>query len=216
MSFPRRSNGTTLLELLIVMGLFGVLLYSVYLFIDRGVTMYRESSDALEVRQQALVGMAKLSDDVRDTAIPSVHCESTTVAPTSDIDGIVFVSLKDDNEETHLDPDTERLNWQKTICYYLAPQADGNGLLMRKEQMLLAKLQVSDFVPDPYGSDFSPIRNPQYFRDTGGLRTRQIARRVQAFTIRKDTDLIFAKMTYDLSGRYRHMVELQTKIFPRL
>ncbi len=223
MSLTRRPRGATLLELMIVMGLFGVLLYSVYLFIDRGITMYRESTDALEIRQQALLGMTRLSDEIRDTAMPSIHCWSTAPDVGDTVDGVVFASNKNADGDMEPDEDSGRIFWQKFVCYYLDPQADGSKVIHRREELFQQNTEpdrpgdnrILLTIPDPLGAQWFARRDVEYFM-ASTISRKLIARRVDALDIRKETDLIKVKMTYDLSGRYRHLVELQTKILPKL
>ena len=210
-------RGTTLLELLIVIFLFGILIYCVYLFIDRGITMYRESVDALEVRQEALLGLTRLADEVRDSAPLTIHCEPPPLpAPQTGTHGIVFPSTRDVNGTVVSDTTSGRVFWQKYVCYYLEAQPDGQNFIVRKEQTCPdpdGDGPESDVIPDPYGE--LPPMDPAFFAGSG-LAKRVICKKVTLFEVSKETDLVAVKMQVDLTRRYRHMVEVQTKIFPRL
>lgn len=207
----RRTNqGTTFVELMIVLTLFSVLMYCVFLFVDRGITMYRESVDALEIRQQALVGLSHISDELRATSQASVLTASVP-AP-----GLVFASLKDQDgaiayDDSDPDETRRRPLWQKFVCYYLEDQADESKVIIRKEEPLATL--VADPIPTPTST--SPVRDPLFF-STATLEKRLIARRVSEFTVKKETDLVEVKIEFNLSGRYDHKVEVQTKVLPRL
>jgi prepilin-type N-terminal cleavage/methylation domain-containing protein len=212
----RASRGVTFIELLIVLALFGCLIYMVFLFVDRGITMYRESVDALEIRQQALVGLSRVVNELRESAQVSVHCMSTTAVPPDPVDGLVFSSTRDAAGVVQVDTTTGRVFWKKFVCYYKDVLSDGTPCIHRKEQLLttLAEFPTapSDVIPDPYG--VSPVCDPAYFA-AAALPKRLICKRISALEVKKEAELVSIRMEFDISGRYKHLVEVRTKVFPR-
>lgn len=205
----RGRAGQSLVELLIVVALFSAVLYCAFLLIDRGVTGYRESVDALEIRQQALLGMARLSKELRDTAISSLKVQQ---------DGVVFASTRTADNLLEFDTVTGKTKWQKFVSYHTDAGTDTvseerkPGALMRKEEFFPP---VHEFVPDPYSSTVSgPVRTPDYFRGNPALPTRVVARNIASFIVDKSPELIDIRMTFAVSGRYDHSMELSNKIRP--
>lgn len=199
----RPDQGQSFAELLIVLGLFSAVLYSAFLLIERGVTGYRESVDALEVRQQALLGMARLSKELRDTAISSLKVQE---------DGIVFASTKTADNLLEYDSVTRKTKWQKFVSYHTHRTENSPPNLVRKEEFFPP---VHEFVPDPYSNTISgPVRTPSYFRGNASLPSRIVARHIEAIDVDTSPELIDIRMVFAVSGRYDHKMELTNKIRP--
>ncbi len=199
-------GGTTIAELLVVMFLFGILLYAAFLFVDRSVTLYRDHSDALEMRQEALFGLSRMATELRDSARSSISIDDTVGSS-----GLVFTSNKGPTGNAEFNANSGRVFWQKFVCYYQDEMSNEVGVVNRKEEYLLQP--ESDFVPDPSGQ--SPPRLPGYFRSNGALRPTLIAKNVSVLEFEMEADLIEVLMVIRLERRYEHLIEVRTKVFPR-
>lgn len=199
-----RARGTTLVELMIVMALFGLLLVGLFTFIDSSIALYRESRDALEIRQQGLLGLTVMSNELRESAKSSIEVQDS---PTS---GVVFTSNLDSTGVPQYETNSARISWQKFVSFYLAPAPNGTNQLLRKEESFTPE---SSFVPNSLGQ--SPPRDVLYFLNNTSLSTNLICRQVETLELTKDTDLLSVRMVMKLEGRREHSIELQTRIKPR-
>lgn len=198
-----RGPATTLVELLVVMGLLGIVVTMVYFVVHAGLKFYLDSTAALEIRQEALVGLNRMSLEMRESSLASVAIDMTS--PTK---GIVFASIR--NAAGLTSPTSDgKLTWQRLSCYYVVPYQDSQAIF-RKEEPLPGLVGRA---PDPLG--LAPPRDPTYFLGLG-TEPRVIARQVLALNITKTVDSLDISLSCQVSTRHTHMVELRTKIVPNL
>lgn len=201
-----RRKGTTFVELMVVLTLFSALLYCSFLLLDRGITMYRESADALEVRQFALLGISRLSSELRDTVNSSIHVDDT---------GLVFTSARNTANLREYNTVSGNPKWQKYICYFLGPLETGDTRkLLRTEEHFPS---VDTFAPDPSGGvpgGTDTPRTPEFYAADSTYQRRIVARRVEKIELEKTPELVKIALTLTLSGRYKHSVTISTETRP--
>lgn len=200
----KRRRASSLLELLVAMGLMGLVLVGVATLIGRGVDYYLDSNDGIEVRQQLLFGSAWLSKELRDSSIDVVRVEA---------DGLVFPSTRGVDGSYQFDSAGRSL-WQKYICYYVDDPNNPQRLL-RKEVALTSPPHPPEQVnpPDPYNE--SPAYTPTWFRNNAAIPERVIVRNLVSFNATKEVDLVSYSMEASVSTRREHLIELQTRVNPR-
>lgn len=201
----KSAAGTTLVELLVVLALFSIVLYCSFLLLDRGITMYRESADALEVRQQGLIGMSRLSAELRDTVNSSIHVDDA---------GLVFTSAKNSENIREFNTVSGNPKWQKFVCYFLGPVEEDGRKLLRAEEYFPS---VDSFAPDPTGGvpgGTDTPRTPEFYAADTTYQRRIIARRVEKLELEKTPELVKISLTLTLSGRYKHSVTVTTESRP--
>ena len=185
---------------MVVTFLMGILSTLVYGIVVRGFDFYRESVTSMEIRQEALLGMTRLTQELRQTAI-------TTVKPEVG-KGVVFPSLRDASGNLRFHADG-KLYWQSFVGYYL-DDLDGTKALFRRAE----DITTDTFrAPDPYTE--SPIRDCAYFLGIPGGGKRLICRHVQSFEVELGNDVIDIRSKHNLSSRTQHLFSLVTRVLPR-
>lgn len=194
-----RRRATTLLEMVIVAGLLGLLMTMVYFVLVRGLDFYRDSNDALEIRQEAMLGMTRLTRELRETSSSVVRISAQ---------GMVFPCPRD--AAGNLSPTSDgKLTWQTWLAYYLAPHLGAQSLFRKEEGVTLVPLPVRPPDPDAYG------KNPAYFAASAST-PKVVSRRVTGFVVTQNAESIEIVITCSVSTRYTHTVELRTKVVPRV
>jgi hypothetical protein len=124
----RRSNGTTLIELIIASGLIFLILFSATNLLIACFRHYREVDTAAQVHQLAVTSMTRMERALRDGSKSSFQV--FTSPP-----GIVFGSPRQSDGSLSFDPDSLQPLWPKLVCFYLEP--DGTRFrIVKKEEYL--------------------------------------------------------------------------------
>lgn len=206
-----RSRGLSLIELLVVMGLMGIVTIGVGVLISKGVDFYLDSTDGIEVRKELMYGATRLSKDLADSFIDVVQPEAN---------GLVFPTVRSPQGQVVTD-NSGRVLWQSYLCYSYDPATDR---LTRYESDLPRHASGDPHPlnppddrgetrpPDPLGE--SPPYDRAWFISTPGLSQRVAARNVKSFTAQKNVDLIEFTIEVSVSTRREHMVSLNTKVKP--
>jgi len=194
----KHRRGATLIELSIVAGLLGLLMTMVYAVLVKGMDFYRDSNDALEIRQEALLGITRLTKELRET--------SSGVTRITAAQGLVFPSPREASGSSQPTSDG-KLTWLRWIAYYLGPQGTGQALF-RKEEVIPPPNPVRPPDPDANG------KNLVYFSATSPSPAKVVARKVTGLSLNLNADTIEIVLTCSVSTRYVHTVELRTKVVP--
>lgn len=204
----RKARGATLIELAIVSTLLIIITGMVYQVVQAGVAFYLDSNSAMEIRQDALVGLNRLSVELRQSSMASVHAYMTP-AP-GDPPGIVFASPRDENGAMTATSDG-KITWRRFVCCYLGDYQDYKALL-RKTEVIATPPERA---PDP--EEQSPRRDTHYFFvNLAATKPTLIARHVTALTITPTTDSVEIDLTCEISSRHRHSIQLKTRVIPNL
>ena len=120
--------GTTLVELAVASFLLSILLTLSYQAMHAGVTQYQNLRSEVDMQQDALALLARLSREVAEGHAPSAWPERTVnsslLPPTGEPVGLVFLSPRDENGRIVLDSSSGQPLWQKRVCYFFEP-SDG-------------------------------------------------------------------------------------------
>lgn len=200
-TFPTRSRqAATLLELLIVMGIVGIILVSVATLVRVSVDYYFYSSGQIEVQRRSLLSLSLLTQELTYSNFESIATEGTAPHP-----GIIFGSAI--NAAGGFNRDSSgRLEWTKLVCYYV-DMVNDKPALMRKEDPIVVVTEPPN--PEVLG------RNVAYFR---GLPTagRLMARGVTNLQAERLTDAIQITITAEVKeGRNWLEMDIDTRIVPR-
>ena len=210
-------TGYSLIEILIVLALMGSVIISVGVLIGKGVDFYLDSTDGVEVRKELMLGSSRLSRDLADSHIDTVHVEAT---------GIVFASIRKATGETQVD-DRGRTLWQKYVCYYLDNSTTPPRLMRKEADLPRSATGIPHPLnpPDPPGGpgernppdplSESPPRNVGWFSSSNAIPSRIAARNVISFTPVKHTDLVEFTLEVSTSSRRQHLISLNTKVKPK-
>jgi hypothetical protein len=199
----------SLAELLVVMGLIGLIAYSVGLLIRTGIDYYFYSIDTLEVQKRALFAVSRLSNELTHSSMESVAVFNTAPFGTDADQGLVFATGRGPNNEMMRDQ-SGRIRWTKLVCYYIA-DVDGLPMLLRKEETLLPPYPSVE-PPDPVALG----KTASYFKANASLSAQQVARGVSRLHSQVLTDAVEASFTAEVRGaRNWFETDIQTKIIPR-
>ncbi len=212
------SRGLSMAELIVVLGLAGMIMYSVSLLIRSGLDYYFYSTDTLEVQKRALFAVSRITneltysniDGVAVFNVPSDIDEDDEFKGTETVPGVVFASARNAAGDMQRDLDG-RPEWSRLICYYVG-EVDDLPLLLRREEGLAAPTTL---VPDPV-LGFAPPRTAAYFGGNGTLTTQQVARGVSMMRSRVLTDAIEIRFRAEVKGaRNLFEMDIHSKIIPR-
>lgn len=210
-----RPVAATLLELTIVSGLLTLIVIMVTVVLIRGMHFYRDSNEALEIRQEALFGITRLTKELRETNPGVVRIDGPNR-------GVVFPSPRDATGQAQ--PTTDgKLTWIRWIAYYVAPFQGGQAIF-RKEEPIAddASGKKPRRPPDPDGAWPPPpagpsiVHNIPYFTGTSTAAQKMVARRVTDMKLAIYGDTVEVYMQCSVSSRYTHTVELHTKVIPKI
>lgn len=204
----RKVRGATIIELSVVSVILIIVVGMVYQIVQAAVAYYLDSNSAMEIRQDALVGLNRLSVDLRQSSMASVHAYMSP-AP-GDPPGLVFASPRDENGAMQATSDG-KITWRRFVCYYLADYQNYKALLRKSENIPTPPERA----PDP--EEQSPKRDSHYFFvNLAAVKPTLIARHVTSLTITPTSDSVEIGLTCEISSRHRHMIELKTRVIPNL
>lgn len=117
-------RGFTIVEVLIVLSVFGMLVSAVFLVFDMGLKAWQKSSTKNELLQQAQITNLKLGADVERSSLASLSIDDTPATP-------IAALLSPLNDDQQFESDNRgRPVWQKYLCYYLDKS---EGVIYRRE-----------------------------------------------------------------------------------
>ena len=204
----RRRSGVSLIELAVVSGLLIIIVSMVYQVVQAGVGFYLDSSSAMEIRQDALVGLNRLSVELRQSSIASVRAYMSP--PAGDPKGLVFASPRDENGVMSSTQDG-KVTWRRFVCYYVGDYQNYQALLRRDE----AIVTPPERAPDP--EEQSPKRDTHYFFfNLASVKPRVIARHVTELNIVPTSDSVELDLSCEVSSRHRHLIQLKPRVIPNL
>ncbi len=195
-SFGKR--GTTLVELIIAMGVSAMLLTAVYAVLYYGLHYYRDSTAEMEVERNALLAVMRLSNEMAEGSRMSLAVfDSNDKYP-----GVIFGSPRDESGQVaYIDG---VIQWQKFVAYYKAVR-NGRFVLVRKEMLLPKPVSEPPVVPVDL--------TPEVFEGRTDLPERIMARGIERFEL-VDTKPI--QLTVEaVDNRADFSLELQTSLLMR-
>lgn len=192
-----------MLELIIVCALMSIVVGVVYSIVQAGLAFYMDANSAMEIRQDAMVGINRLSVELRQSSMASVQVDSVSA-----VKGIVFASPRDATGAMAPTSDG-KMTWQRYVCYYVGPYQGAQALIRKEETISPAKTRA----PDPYGEAIP--RTPAYF-STLAASSKVIARHLYSLDMPKSVDTVEIILSCEVSTRHRHLIELRTKVIPNL
>jgi hypothetical protein len=120
-----QKRGTTLAELAVASFLLAILLTLTHLALIEGVKKQQALREEIELQQDALAIMARLSRETAEGHSPTFWPDRAVGAPLTmpggEPTGFVFLSPRDADGHITLDATTNRPIWQKRVCYYFDP-----------------------------------------------------------------------------------------------
>jgi hypothetical protein len=210
-----------LVELLIVMGLMGVLVASLGFLMSAFHTYYFGSIESLDLQQQSLVGISRLSADLGETSILAVHRFDDPLPDDPDPPGtppplpapparansaLVFASPRD-SAGTYAVDVAGRVSWQSFICLYI-DIIDGQPALVRKLTPIPSGPQA--LIPNPVDEG----RGLPYFKASSDVKSI-LGRGISRLQTRINSDTVSVVTNARVQGRYQFELEMQTTILPR-
>jgi hypothetical protein len=205
-----RSPAATLLELIIVMALMGLLLGAVGYMMRYAHDYYFGTLESLDLQQQSLFGISRLSGDLTDSNFTTVRRYDDplpTDPPGRPNSGLVVPSPRDLAGAYQFD-DAGRIKWTTFVCYYVENIPGGRKALVKKVTPVPSGPQLSPPDPDLEGRDLA------YFK--GSPDPKQIiATGVTRFETTLNADTITTLINSRVSGHYEFELETQTTILPR-
>lgn len=171
----KRSNGFSLLEMVVYSLIFGLSLTGVYTVLIGTVQNYNAAQANIEVQQGAQAALNRIAQELKEAS-----SSSGSITVVSGV-GIVFLSARDSNNKIHYDSSSGLLLWQKRICYYLdTDPSTGSG----SEYALFRKEETFTATTTPPATP-SPNPDPDYvtkMRNNATLKKLLIARHFIATT----------------------------------
>lgn len=204
-------DGFSLIELAVASGLLMFLMGGLYLVMVGGTRHYQQGVVYQTVQQQAAIGMRKMVNELENTRAQSVYALDTP-APH-----VIFPSADQPHPaaagQWSNDPGTNRLVWQKWVCYYHDSVAEE---LVRTELLL-----------SPLPTDDPPVEGDPDYPDYATMTTTPdhelvIAREIYALDF--DVNVFsggWPSIDVDLSAREETasdkstQVNLSNRVFPR-
>lgn len=132
--YDRPRQGLSLVEVIVSLGVFGILLVSLGLVVNAGYEQYWTASGSLEVQRAALTGTELLVKDLTQSNMDSVEISDPNQRPTPSVpvfDTIMFAAAQDVNGERHYSA-KGLLEWQSILGYY-STTSDGVTSLIRNQ-----------------------------------------------------------------------------------
>lgn len=155
----RRSRGFTLVEVLVVLSVFGILMTAMFLVFDMGLKAWQKISIKNELLQEAQVLNRKLTADLERAAMSSLSIDDAETTPT-----VAMLSALDEDGVFKSDH-RGRPVWQKYLVYYLVKS---EGVIYRREIPLIAgATQRRVATPIEYYNGGSGRRPILFYRSRG-------------------------------------------------
>ncbi len=130
-------RGLSLVELVVGMGLFGLLAMSVGLLVRNGLQYLRDGETRAEVARRGLSVLSQITREVSETDADTIRLYS----PGSEPPGLVFASPRSASNELVFV--NGKLQWRRWVCFYWT---ESNQRLIRVAEDLTPP---TTFVPDP-------------------------------------------------------------------
>jgi prepilin-type N-terminal cleavage/methylation domain-containing protein len=182
----RRCRGTTLIELMVAIGIMSIIVTGAFLVMNEGLQLFRTNKRAADAQVSVLQVLTRVT-----TEAVNAKAELVRNYPSSGTEpaGIVFASPLDDAGNVKIDDETAELYWMKWICYYFIPgdpSRDVPGKLYRAEMPI-----PPDDPSDLAGSkDIEGVvvpgleaRKTSYFVSSSGVQRRLLGDDVSGFDV---------------------------------
>ncbi|MCA9777822.1 MAG: prepilin-type N-terminal cleavage/methylation domain-containing protein [Candidatus Eremiobacteraeota bacterium] len=197
-----KRRGTTLIELLLVMGIASVIMVSVGYLIRTGVDYYFYSTTQLEVQRSSLLSLNILTQELTGSTYESVYTDNNLPNP-----GFVFAISETPDGGVQRSP-SGNLEWTKMVAYYI-DEIDGTKMLIRKKSDLATPHTSNP--PDTVGLGYD-IAFFRSLADPG----RIMARHISKVETEELTDALRITMTAEINeGRNWLEMDVSTSIVPR-
>lgn len=194
-------QGTTLLELILVMGISAIIMVSVGHLIRTGVDYYFYSTTQLEVQRNSLLSMNLLAQELTSSTREGLTTDNNAPNP-----GLVFAISRAADGSPKRGP-AGNLLWTTIVTYYI-DEVDGIKMLMRKEE----NLAVEEINPPDIAGLGKDIAYFRALPDPG----RIMARYISNLQTVESTDSLNIVMTSEINeGRNWLEMDVSTTIVPR-
>ena len=180
------------MELMISIAIVSLISVAAFRILNEGLQYLRTNQKAMEAQSTGLALLTQIGSGIQGTGAPLVR---------NDPQGIVFASPTKDDGSVEFDPVTQKLLWQKWVCFYY----DGDAVTRRERTIV---------VPS---SDPSPVPAPSSFSgDPVKQRMGHEITRFQLTEVTSNPPVWKMELTMgDMARSAPYGVELESEVSPR-
>lgn len=191
----RRPRGASLVELILSVGILGVLMLSMSRIMVTGYHYYWTSVGSLDVQRAALLTSRRISKEL------SLSNVSTVIAQPG---AIVFATPLDANEVPRYASDGN-IEWQSHVCFYLETIENQSVLIRKRVDVNTPGVNPPDPIADGHTiAFFAGAPDPQI-----------VARGVAELEATIETDTVQLSVTGSTQSRGQFEMTVINKVFPR-
>ena len=154
---PKRAGGFTLIEVLIASAMFLLMMTALYQSLVLAIRLYQKVRDASEIQAETLRVLSRLERSLAGAAASTIQVNPSPLDPVRNR-FILFVSAEPDQVYGDVDPTNGKLEWQRIVCFYVAPAPNGRFSLLRKERKLASPL--TSVLPSLVPSEAQMVSDP--------------------------------------------------------
>lgn len=208
---PTKERGATLTELIVAIGLMGIISVLVSVMMQNGSKYLRNTRIQLELQRGALIALNWMSKDVAEGSPVAFHVEEWGSDPTPPIvpptcvnpPGVVFASPRDAGGQVSYSG--TNIEWNSLICYYV-DLAD-EGKLYRVSESMPTAIEAPLIDPTSQSTDY-------FDANRTSLNNRILARHIDYFDVKRLTTGIQIRLqASDPAGQFSILTE--TLVHPR-
>lgn len=165
--------------------------------IAAAVRYYRTSQDTIELQQNVLVSVTKLTTELGESSLQSVLVDPSPPG------GVIFATPRNASGDIRYDPTSGKAIWERMLCYYVEV-VGGVPCLVRKEKPLPAT-DAPPLIP--------PGETTAGFQADVSLPRRVVAHRITAFEV-VDSAPLLVKVTAE-DERADFKIEVEANVQPK-
>lgn len=124
MSRRKRSLGSSLIEMMVTLGVMSIVMIGIFRVFQEGMQLFRTNQQAVDAQQAAVKVLALITAEVSN-ATPEVAKPYDTLSGQPP--GIVFATSLDENGKAYFHPTTGEIYWQRYLCFYFEPDSKPGG-----------------------------------------------------------------------------------------
>ncbi|MEW6284122.1 MAG: hypothetical protein AB1758_36245 [Candidatus Eremiobacterota bacterium] len=192
-----RLAGASLIELVVASALVSLILLCTQQLIAGAVRYYRISTDTMEVQQNVLVSVTKLTTELGESSLMSVRVDLNPPG------GVIFATPRDEEGNIKYDPASGKAIWKRLLCYYVE-DVGGIPCLVRKEKQL---------TPTDYPPIIAATETTAAFQADPSLPRRIVARRVTVLEV-VDSSPMAVNITAE-DERAEFLIKVEAYVQPR-
>ncbi len=196
----RRKRGISIVELLIGIGLFGLISTSLGILVRNGLEYLRMAEVKAELSRQSLYALSMVSRELAESNPDAIRQSSVGEPP-----GLVFASPR--SGSSGITYQNNRLQWKRWICLYW--DQPNNRLVRLVEEFS----SPTTFIPDPFpaGSDRSTLN----MSTSVAVARRMMARNVTNFSTTGTQQVTITLEVQAGEGPRLSKLTTQTAVAPR-